>query len=82
MFLQTLHLVLNVSDVLEAFLLRDLQFIFDPTLSLTAHNVQTVGVAVTVTEALVLCQLLEDRWRITESIRILVSKQSKEGEFI
>jgi len=31
-----------------------------------------VTVAVTVTEALVLCPLLEDRGRITESIRILV----------
>ena len=33
---------------------------------------QTVTVTVTVTEALVLCPLLEDRGRITESIRILV----------
>ena len=42
-FLQALHLVLNVSDVLEAFCLRNLQFVFNPALRLTAHHVQTVS---------------------------------------
>jgi len=34
MFLQTLHLVLNVSHVLEALLLRNLQLVFNPALGL------------------------------------------------
>ena len=38
MFLQTLHLVLNVSDIVEAFCLRNLQLVFNPSFSLRIHH--------------------------------------------
>ena len=42
MLLQTLHLVLNVSDVLEALLFRNRQLVFYPALGLTVQQIYTI----------------------------------------
>jgi len=44
MFLQTLHLVVNVSDILEALLLGNLQFLFNPSFGLTVQRTQAITV--------------------------------------
>jgi len=45
MFLQALHLVLNISHVLETLLFRNRQLVFNPALGLTVPQINAINPA-------------------------------------